>query len=198
MSLEIPVPDLFPEPAGPADAEQLALDLYQRFAAARATAEQAAAGAQATIDAHAAGLHKTLAALAAVNFDFRGLVRRVDPATETGRVLDLFSREWEALLTRHGVEVRDLTGLTFDDEVASWVEDVRGAVPDANVTTVTVRETIVPLVLHRGQVIGRATVLKTVPAVVETVPSVEHLRPESSGREGEALAHPNACSGDPA
>lgn len=162
--MTIPVPALLPEPTSPQNAEQLALDLYQQLSAARQAAADAEAQAIARLEAQAVSFYRIIAALARFRFGLHALIKRLDAGgQESKRILDLFAREWDKVLDQHEIRVRDLTGLPFTDEVAALVEDVRGALPDLNVAVVTVCETIVPVVTWRGQVIGRATILKAVP-----------------------------------
>jgi hypothetical protein len=162
-----------PEPivrdaADPVDLPILTLSLYRKLAALSRTAEDAVSTAEKRIYDHVLATGKTVAALAAEHFDFERVMRRIEPELEAAglhnvrRVLDVFRRGWTAVLTREQVEVRDLTNQPFSDEIAELVE-VNGSIEDAAVTEALVRETLAPLVLHRGHVICKAIVNKSVP-----------------------------------
>jgi hypothetical protein len=168
----VPFPDALPETGDLSQTEgasELALDLYRQLAQAQRETRACIEQAGQRIEAHVLGTSAIIAALAAERFELDRVIKRIEPelvalgADNALRVLDLFARSWSASLARHGVEVRDLTGAPFDDEIAEAV-DVNAAVEDASITAPMIRETLVPLVLHRGRVVGKALVNKGVPS----------------------------------
>jgi hypothetical protein len=167
------VPNVLPEAPDVSRGEgaaELALDLYRQLAQARRESHAALEQAEKRIDAHALGLNATIAALAAERFEFDRVLKRIEPeltalgAANAARVLDLFVRGWSAALSREGVEVRDLTGLPFTDDLAEAV-DVSCAIEDASIAQPVISETLTPLVVHRGRIVGKALVNKAVPRV---------------------------------
>ena len=165
------VPDFLPEGTSLATSEgasELALDLYRQLAEARRETRTVIERAEQHIETHVVGVSATIAALAAERFEFDRLLKRIEPelvalgAANVARVLDLFARGWNSTLSREGIEVRDLTGMAFTDDLADAV-DVSSAIEDASIGEPIVRETLVPLVLHRGRVVGKALVNKLVP-----------------------------------
>jgi hypothetical protein len=165
------VPDFLPtscsEPSG--TLQELALELYRCVAASRGELEEQRKSAQQEIERHTREAGRTLARLAAVRFELERLLARIRPdLAEAGRgdlvrVLDLFARGWDAELARAGVEVRNPTGDLLTDELAAVIE-VEGAIPDPTACQARVRETLSPLVLWAGRVIGTARVITSVPA----------------------------------
>lgn len=177
----IPVPDTLPErPIPDVEPSLLALDIYRMLADANQRALDAAGEAEARIQKHLLEANGSLAALAGQRFEFERMLRRLRPQLEgcgeALRVLDLFARGWDAVLGREQIEVRDLTGLPLSDEIAECIDEVSGAVPDGAVDHVVVRETLVPVVLHRGAVIGRAAIVKTIPTVAADLATEEEMR----------------------
>jgi molecular chaperone GrpE (heat shock protein) len=168
----VPFPDALPETSDVSRTEgasELALDLYRQLAQARRETHACIERAGQRIEAHVLATSATIAALATERFELDRLIKRIEPelaalgADNALRVLDLFARAWSASLARHGVEVRDLTGASFDDEIAEAVE-VNAAIEDASIATPMIRETLAPLVVHRGRIVGKAVVNKGVPS----------------------------------
>jgi hypothetical protein len=154
--------------AAPAALPELALELYRKVAAATREAEQAQQAARQEVEKFTREAGRVLARLAAARFELERLLARLRPELaaagrdDLGRVLDLFARGWDAELERSRVEVRDVTGLPMTDELAQLIE-VEGAVPDVASRETTVRETLAPLVLWAGRVVGVARVITSVP-----------------------------------
>ncbi len=161
----LPLPGPLPVTDLRADLPALALELYRQLAE---TARQAALRERALGDELAArtrAAERTIARLATGRFEFQRLLDRVEragTAPDLAGALALQARAWDAELQRAGVEVRDLQGEVLTDELYAQVE-VAGAVPDPAVDRPTVRETLVPLVLVGGQVVGAAQVITSVP-----------------------------------
>lgn len=170
----IPIPDYLPtslaEPLP--DLAAQVLELYRRAvtAEARLTAEQERTERQLAAQQRAAD--EVMAALAAPRFELARLCARLLPRLEvTGlapeaRALSLFARAWDQELTRHGVEVCDLSGQELSDELAQVVE-VEAAVADPAVRELRVRQTLVPLVKLGGRVVGVARVISSAPPAAE-------------------------------
>jgi hypothetical protein len=170
---DIPVPDLLPVAAATAgDPAELVLELYRELASARRDAELAARQADERIHAHTLETNRTIAALASERFEFERLMKRIQPelnalaARNVLRVLDLFRRSWATNLTRHHVELRDLTGEPFTSELAEMV-DVNAVLDDPAIAGPIVHEMLAPLVLHHDRVAGKAIVNKAVPSAPE-------------------------------
>jgi hypothetical protein len=172
----IAVPGLLPLLAAApcAATPELALDLYRRLAASARAAEDGRRQARQEVERHTREAGNTLARLAAARFEFGRLLARILPALAAGAagasasrvdvagLLELFARGWDAELERAAVEVRELTGLEMSDELAA-VTAVEAAVPDPGIARAVVRETLSPLVLWAGRVVGVAQVITAVP-----------------------------------
>jgi len=183
----IPVPDLLPERSlSDVEPALLVLEVYRLVADSNQRAADAAAEAETRIQRHSLDMNGSLAALAVQRFEFERMLRRLRPLLEgcgdAVRVLDLFARGWDAVLGREQIEVRDLTGLPLSDEIAECIDEVSGAVPDHTADCVAVRETLVPVVLHRGIVIGRAAIVKTIPAANAAVEQKDAPTQEEESR----------------
>jgi hypothetical protein len=164
-----PLPDPIPcAVRDPLDLAGLSLSLYRKICGLNRLAEEAIENAERRIHTHTLATNHTIAALAAEHFEFERVMKRIEPELEKAgvhnakRVLDIFGRGWAAVLAREQIEVRDLTNVVFSNEIAELVE-VNGSVEDPAASEPVVRETLTPLVLHRGQIAGRAIVNKAVP-----------------------------------
>jgi hypothetical protein len=152
----------------PAGLSERVLELYQQLADATSRADASERQARDQVEAQTRALHRTIALLAAERFEYDRLLRRLLPELEKvghehiGRLLALHTRSWDATLRRVQIEVRDLTGEVLTDALADMVE-VESAIPDPAVQESTVRETLFPLVLHAGRVVGLAKVVTSVP-----------------------------------
>ena len=169
MTTSFPVPPLLTEPyvAHLGDVEDAALDLYQRLADATRRAEDVERKCKTEVADHTRNARSLIATLAAERFEFERLLRRIEPelqrlkADDLLRVVSLYARSWDQKLLRLRIEVRDLTGMPISDDV-----EVESHVPDPSVSQTEVRETLTPLVLLDGKVIGLAKVVTSVPVVV--------------------------------
>jgi hypothetical protein len=166
---QFPLPDPIPRAAAdPVDLAGVSLSLYRKISGLNRLAEEAIANAELRIQSHTLATSRTIAALAAEHFEFDRVMKRIQPELEKAgansvkRVLEVFGRGWAAVLAREEVELRDLTNVPFSNEIAEVVE-VNGSVADPAASEPVVRETLTPLVLHRGQIISRAIVNKSVP-----------------------------------
>jgi hypothetical protein len=168
----IPVPDLLPSPAAAgldAAAPELALALYRRVAETARAAEAERRQASEELAGHLREAGRALARLAAPRFELGRLLARIQPLLAGGglenvaALLDLFARAWDAELERAGVEVREVTGLEVSDELAAHIS-VAAAVPDPRIARAVVSETLSPLVVWSGRVVGVAQVITAVPA----------------------------------
>jgi hypothetical protein len=146
----------------------LALNLYRQVAEAERQRAEAVREAAARVAENDLKNQRTIASLAIQRFEFDRLLGRiVAELTQLGahdslRAIDLFSRSWKQELERKCIEVRDLAGLPLTKELAAVV-DVNGAIPECGLSHVVIRETLAPLVMHRGQVISAAVVNTSVP-----------------------------------
>lgn len=178
------IPDYLPVPAAslPGNLPELALELYRRVAESAREADEQRRRAAQEIERHTREAGRTLASLAAARFELGRLFARITPALaaagqeDLGRVLALFARSWDAELERARIEVRDVTGRPMTEELAAVIE-VEGAVPDPAARETLVRETLSPLVLWAGRVVGVARVITSVPTP-ETTETAENKRPE--------------------
>lgn len=167
------LPDDLPAPAAELSASvpELALELYRRVADSAREAEEHQKKARQEIERSTREAGRTLARVAAVRFELGRLLARVLPMlaeanrSDVARILELFARGWDAELERARVEVRDVTGQPLTDELAAVIE-VEGAIPDPAVDQAMVRETLSPLVLWAGRVVGVARVITSVPVLI--------------------------------
>ena len=155
-------------PFGEDDLEGTILGLYRDLAAAHRQAEENLQLAENYIRETTRETHQTIAAMASIRFEFDRLMHRIRPMLETKGnmeicgVLDLFSREWSAVLARHAVELRDLTGEEFTDAIAEVVE-ICASFEDPNVRDPVVSNTLSPLVLYKGRIAMKSVIEKAVP-----------------------------------
>jgi hypothetical protein len=166
----LPVPDFLPTSSRtlPSDLPDLALRLYQRLAEALSRVETSERQVQEQTNAQLRMLYRVVVLLAAERFEYDRLLRRVLPELEKsgqesiGQVLALHTRTWDETLRRVQIEWRDLTGHILTDELADVVE-VESAIPDSTIHETVVRETLFPLILHEGRVVGLAKIVTSVP-----------------------------------
>jgi hypothetical protein len=150
----------------------LALTLYREVAATAGEAARQRQAARHEVERHTRETGHILGRLAAMRFEFARLLVRIRPqlagaaGEDVFRLLDLFARGWDVELERTEIEVRDVNGQPMTDELAERIE-VLGAVPDPACSEATVRETLSPLVLWAGRVVGVARVITSVPTVRE-------------------------------
>jgi len=181
MMNSIPLPPVVPLPAEPqlADIEDAALELYQRVVEAERRAEEAEHRIEeaerrlrAEMTEKTRRANRLIAVLASVRFEFVRLVQRLWPelqslqANNLMELCVLFLRSWDSRLHQASIRVVDLTGLPLTDELAGDVE-VESHVPDPSVAQAMVRETLAPLVLLEGKVIGMAKIVTSVPETKE-------------------------------
>jgi hypothetical protein len=167
------IPDDLPAPAAElaVSVPELALELYRRVADSAREAEEHQKKARQEIDRSTQEAGRTLARVAAARFELGRLLARVLPMLveadrgDVARILELFTRGWDAELERARVEVRDVTGQALTDELAAVIE-VEGAIPDPGVDQAMVRETLSPLVLWAGRIVGVARVITSVPLAI--------------------------------
>lgn len=145
------------------------LKLYRDLHEARRNAQQAREEARRTEETQRADSARTIAALAAPHFEFERLLDRIRNSSqrleeaEVADLLHVFNRSWASVLQREGIEVRDLSGQPLDEAVAPLIE-VGTAIPDPNLNLPIIRETLIPLVVQHGEVVGTALVNTAVPA----------------------------------
>jgi hypothetical protein len=183
MSLdELPVPDYQPvaSPDGFARLPELVGELCQRLGDMSRRLEMAEQQAREQFATQNRKMNRLVAQLASERFELERLLRRVLPELEAAglanlaKVLTLYARSWDSNLQRAEIEVRDVTGCELTDELVEVVE-VESAVADASVRQTVVRETITPLVIHQGRVIGVATIITAVPVSRDELSCVEAL-----------------------
>lgn len=171
MSLyELPIPDYLPvaSPNGFAGLPELVGELCQRLSDMTRQLEMAEQQTREQLATQSRKMNRLVAQLASERFELERLLRRVLPELEAAgltslaKVLTLFARSWDSNLRRAEIEVRDVTGCELTDELVEVVE-VESAVVDAGVRQTVVRETITPLVIYQGRVIGVATIITAVP-----------------------------------
>jgi len=154
------------------DIEDAALALYERVAEAdaRVAAMEKQHGSELAEQTRA--LHRLIAVLVVERFELDRMMRRIEPeltrrgCTDLLLSISLYARAWDLKLSRASLQVVDLTGSPLTDELAGEVE-VESHLPDPSVTVTTVRETLVPLVLLDGKVIGPAKIVTSVPIAEE-------------------------------
>lgn len=176
----LPAPGYLPVSAvdSPGGLPELVLELCRRVAESARAAEEHQTRARQEVEQHTREAGRTLARVAAARLDFSRLLGRVLPMLsdggreDVGRILELFARGWDAELERSRVEVRDVTGQPITEELAAVIE-VEAAVPEPAVSQAMVRETLSPLVLWAGRVVGVARVITSVPVVPEREPVLQ-------------------------
>lgn len=156
------------------DIEDAALALYERVT----EADLRFAALEKRFDAETAeqirSLHRLVASLATERFELDRMMRRISSELTRRNCADLlqaivlYSRAWDLKLTRASLQVLDLTGQPLTDELLGDVE-VESHMPDPSVPVTMVRETIIPLVLLSGKVIGPAKIVTAVPIDEEKV-----------------------------
>jgi hypothetical protein len=169
MDRAMPVPLLpVPDEIRLEDIEDAALALYERIAEAdsRFAAMEKRLGTESAEQTRT--LHRLVAILAAERFEFDRMMRRIGPeltrrnCTDLLQSIGLYARAWDLKLSRASLEVVDLAGYPLTDELAGEVE-VESHLPDPSVSVTTVHETLVPLVVLGGKVIGPAKIVTSVP-----------------------------------
>ncbi len=186
---QLRAPDFLETPwtAPPTDLKELTLALYQRLSDCIARIEEREREAQEEIEKHTRRMSRLIAQLAAERFEYERLMQRVAPELERAgltdliRIFDLHARSWDANLRRAQVEVRGLTSEIVTDKLIEQIE-VESAIHDPAVGEAVVRETLSPLVLLEGRIIGLAKVITSVP-----VPPVAEPDCAAQSEDQEAL-----------